>query len=388
MKTHHHTLGFRPFVFAFIILTLLGCSPADQEVIGTEMAKAGKTVVSAAQTQVVESGKTAVAEGKDMVGTEAAHIKETAIAKAATIFPGGEKKAVVDYFALGDSLASGYGLMDTGTACHRSDLSYPFKVRNYLLKRYQVVNFKHLACKGATAGQPSDQDLQKDVNKWFRNQVDWVVDNLSDRPTLVTITIGANDIGWTNYNVLKDHMMLFGDEYLGWVQTVKDNITKELLVQIPRLFANHPNVAVLITTIPNPFNEKSVYFPLWGRLCTDILSTLDCYQRTEYMISGINTVFMLDVIIPIGRPANVRVVPVDVKFAKHASPRPSCGSAGTDVSDTWVQYPNDPNSNGDVPSDIKLIFTHAEHGDCFHPNEKGAQAFADLVNEYALKLGK
>ena len=64
------------------------------------------------------------------------------------------------------------------------------------------------------------------------------------------------------------------------------------------------------------------------------------------------------------------------------------GDAAPGVNDTWIQYPGDPNSNGDVPAIMQLLVTHNEHGDCFHPNATGAQHIADIVNEYALKAGR
>jgi hypothetical protein len=34
----------------------------------------------------------------------------------------------IDYVALGDSVASGYGLADDGAACHQSMLAYPWQL--------------------------------------------------------------------------------------------------------------------------------------------------------------------------------------------------------------------------------------------------------------------
>src|SRR4051794_13573492 len=63
-----------------------------------------------------------------------------------------EPKPIVHYFALGDSIASGHGLGDNLTTCHRSALSYPFIVENTLQVHFDVrfpqsTNF--LACSGA-----------------------------------------------------------------------------------------------------------------------------------------------------------------------------------------------------------------------------------------------
>jgi hypothetical protein len=49
----------------------------------------------------------------------------------------------IDYFALGDSVASGHGLRDDGKACRRSDKAYPYQVvslpyRKFVRIRQQV----------------------------------------------------------------------------------------------------------------------------------------------------------------------------------------------------------------------------------------------------------
>jgi hypothetical protein len=42
--------------------------------------------------------------------------------------PGAVSALPIDYFALGDSVASGYGLADDETACHQSMLAYPWQL--------------------------------------------------------------------------------------------------------------------------------------------------------------------------------------------------------------------------------------------------------------------
>jgi hypothetical protein len=64
------------------------------------------------------------------------------------------KAPVIDYFALGDSVASGHGLNDDGSACRRSSDAYPRLVEDLLLERYHVVNLHFYACSGAKVGYP------------------------------------------------------------------------------------------------------------------------------------------------------------------------------------------------------------------------------------------
>jgi hypothetical protein len=56
----------------------------------------------------------------------------------------------IDYFALGDSVASGYGLANDETACHQSMLAYPWQLYARLQEAFIVRQFELLACSGTT----------------------------------------------------------------------------------------------------------------------------------------------------------------------------------------------------------------------------------------------
>jgi hypothetical protein len=74
---------------------------------------------------------------------------------------------------------------------------------------------------------------------------------------------------------------------------------------------------------------------------------------------------------------------------RHESARPSCGYALPNTSETWIQYPGEPNINSELPADIKQkLGIKEKFGDCFHPNDAGARAYANAVNEAALMLGR
>ncbi len=379
-----------------LLITLpAGCTPEQQNEVQSKVAGAAKTAAAFAQTQVVKVGQTAVADGLNQAQTKAAVVKDTLAAQlsteaarvVSTVIPPGLKGNALDYFALGDSIASGYGLMDDGSACRRSKLSYPYKVLAELKQRYDQVNFLHLACAGAAAGEPDAAALAQDRCKWFRSQVDEVTRRISNRPTLITITIGANDLKLSDPGAFLPHLVEAGDKYLDWVNSIANTLASELKTQLPRLANGHPNVVVLITNLYNPFNNRSVFFSL-PPACSEILNSLDCFQRAYYGVSGLNNALVLDVYDPLGRPAWLRVVTVEPLFEGHAAPSPRCGDAAPGDNDTWIQYPGDPGSNAGVPSILSLLAAQDERGDCFHPNQKGAQAIANIVNENALKLGR
>ena len=188
------------FTLIFILSTLLACTPQAQKQLNEAVGNAASTASAGLQTQVSSSGQTAVAEGIHSVQTQAPALQQTAetalkteaarvqteVAKgiASLMPPSGDKQAPLVYFALGDSIASGHGLMDQGD-CRRSEKSYPYQLKALLLKQYQQVDFKHLACSGATVGIPNLNFLEMLGDKrfqWFNTQVDEVLSQLDSQP--------------------------------------------------------------------------------------------------------------------------------------------------------------------------------------------------------------
>jgi lysophospholipase L1-like esterase len=82
------------------------------------------------------------------------------------------------YVALGDSVAAGLGLQGSkqAGACGRSTEAYPHQVAQQLNLKLVAV-----ACSGATTQTMLSSQLAA----------------LTQRPSLITATIGANDLGWT-----------------------------------------------------------------------------------------------------------------------------------------------------------------------------------------------
>ena len=110
-----------------------------------------------------------------------------------TVRPPTADALTIDYFALGDSApASADGIVDN-TPCKRSTQSYPLQVGHALAMRHDKVFFYRLACWGtAYSGNAAAPDSS------IRHQVDQILPTISSRPTLNTITFGANELRITD----------------------------------------------------------------------------------------------------------------------------------------------------------------------------------------------
>lgn len=298
---------------------------------------------------------------------------------------------VIDYYALGDSIASGHGLMDDGTECHRSyDRSYPARVADALENRYATVNLHLLACSGARALKPRAADLAKEPYKWLRNQVHDVAAELetlpADRMILITINIGANDFEWAEAGVIK---RLFQDysAYTVWANKKAAKVAKAVKLDVAELLSAHENAAVVISELYNPLNKRSRFFqvPINGANCVSHFKTADCYKKIEYGIRMLNSTLTVQVVDASGSARVSITSGLHDLFHKHESPRPSCGSKPPEQADTWIQYIGDPNSNSVLPGILSVLGTP---GDCFHPNDIGAEKYAGAVNSAALGLGR
>ena len=97
------------------------------------------------------------------------------------------------YVALGDSVSAGVGLTGNSdsSACGRTDESYP-----YLTAISMNLNLVNLSCSGATikSGVDGGQNIN---NLLLDSQIDQLFK--MTRPDFITLTIGANDINWSDY---------------------------------------------------------------------------------------------------------------------------------------------------------------------------------------------
>ena len=138
------------------------------------------------------------------------------------------------YVALGDSVAAGQGL-DTysdSSACDRTDQAYPRTIAKQL--HYTLVS---VACSGATSttGLVGSQNVNElpvepQINQIFKTQ----------KPALVTITIGANDADWTKY-LQKCYTSVCGsDEDTAAVEADVHQATANLHSVLDKIAARYP----------------------------------------------------------------------------------------------------------------------------------------------------
>ena len=290
------------------------------------------------------------------------------------------------YFALGDSVASGHGLNDDRAACKESPFAYPKLVTSLLSSRFESVAPTYLACSGATVLQPTNPSDQR---KWFANQVSSVLatlPSLGSDPVLVSITIGADDLGWSEPWRFFDLLYRLKDKpFINRIDATAGLVATELHRQVYSLL-QYPSVAVIVTEYHNPLNTDSVFFLSPG----DLLAGIDslglcglqpCYTRSELAVESLNGAAG-QAYVGLGRPTRMQLTPVNSLFQGHEAPMPICGGASPSIATTWVQYPSDPESNAWVFKNQVL------GGDCFHPNREGARKYADQIAADVIRLGR
>ena len=199
---------------------------------------------------------------------------------------------------------------------------------------------------------------------------------------MIIITIGANDLGWTDF--LNDGLSfcLVSTNFWDWIKQKRACISIELEEQIRNLVKARPNVSILLTELYNPVNKES---PGLLSFCKDNLGVMTPYDETEYAVTELNLAYD-DVWVKLGEPKWMRVVPLNVIFDKHNAPSPVCGKGPPVLLGTWIQYPGDFSSN----SNPLPFFSAATglYGDCFHPREQGAEAIAEQLTKYMPMVGK
>lgn len=298
----------------------------------------------------------------------------------------------IDYFGLGDSIASGHGLRDTGAICRRSDRAYPHKVVANLKERFAKVNFpvEHFrACSGSSALQTYTPQPEVQL---LHNQVEDILTQLSNlpsnRPKLVSITIGANDFQFSDPANIEARLYRDSEEsYNTWVDNTSTLVKNALKTELARLL-EYENVKIVVTEVYNPFNKSSVFF-MYSPLGDRCLGLVKCYARTERAVQVLNAALTAAVMeSSIQWPGRVKVAKIYDDFQQHKSPRYSCGNDLPDADDTWIQRKDDTRDSNSLPDiDPNIGPPGRWWGDCFHPNERGAQAIADAVSEIALELG-
>jgi lysophospholipase L1-like esterase len=109
-----------------------------------------------------------------------------------------QQPGAINYVALGDSVAAGAGLPASASGvandatCDRSPNAYP-----YAIARTYQLNLLHLACSGAKVDEGIYGE-QTRAGIGIPPQLD-VAFATTASPTLMTATIGANDVRWTQF---------------------------------------------------------------------------------------------------------------------------------------------------------------------------------------------
>lgn len=327
-----------------------------------------------------------------------------AVASAAVGFvrgpiPGSLAKAnigqTVRYFALGDSVASGHGLLDNdGSACvpngvsccHRSRLAYPWIVSELLTDLgYEVVfaDGQHLACSSARS-------------EHLNGQIDILLDQLDGRSpedaVLLSITIGVNDFAWDSPAIIP-HFVESDRRFTEWVDGVIEPAVIQIGAGLDRLLANVPDARVVLTAYHNPLNRSSFVFTAMG--CGSLPTRMSCYERTEYALTSLNDALSALVLSKADTQKIAFTPGLHEAFhadGGHEAPGLGggvlggiglCGFSGPGIRDTWIQYPGDPESNSVFA--MAGVPNLGGAGDCFHPNRRGARAFAEAVVQAALE---
>jgi lysophospholipase L1-like esterase len=235
-------------------------------------------------------------------------------------------------------------------------------------------------CRDGLDPDATDDQIDLCALKWLPNQVDTAIDDFTGRQTLVTITVGANDTGWTDPLGLISLMLATDDEFRSSIDAVGEQVGVALSAEIDRLLAE-PNVTVIVTDVYNPFNAESVLFDFalmaqeaaWGTEnvgqdpCTGIdregvLHEMSCAERAEYGLQALRSAIEGAA----GRdPRRVASVSLIEPFRGHESPQGVCGGAEPSSGVTWIR---DTAGGGLVP-----------FPDCFHPNTAGVEAIAALI---------
>lgn len=352
----------------------------------------------------------------------------------------------IAYYALGDSIASGHGLMDDSDGsvggCHiSSDYAYPDLVKDSLSSAgVDVATFKSYACSGASTKPvikssdcvtkaPRNYDTQLCNYLKFDNQVSAVTTALKNAEqvdpnqlALVSITFGIDNIPWTNVCQVVSWMIEPDHTYRSNIQSDVDITTEDLTKSLEDILS-YSNADVIVTGVHNPFNQDSNIFetghllnsntyPIFrSRVCPNLpanphltngsvcANVSTCYQRTVEGLKDILNPNLEDVVNTVASqyPGRVAFAPVYGAFVNHESPTPQCGKyevksqPSPSDQNTWIQYPDESsfvNSPLDFPNDwvVARSFTTV-YGDCFHPNYLGAQQYAKSVLSEATQLG-
>ena len=151
--------------------------------------------------------------------------------------------SAVNYVALGDSYSAGVGAGGNSGSCAQSPNAYPA----LWAKANAVASFTFAACSGATTSDVISSQLS----------------SLSRSTTLVSVTIGGNDAGFSSVMetcVLKSTSSCESAVSTG-EQFVKDTLPGRLDTMLADISADAPNAKVVVLDYPD-FYDLSAWFCL------------------------------------------------------------------------------------------------------------------------------
>lgn len=238
------------------------------------------------------------------------------------------KAASDTYTALGDSIAAGAGLASSDVVCLRSTQAYP-----YTVAAKTGLTLQHLACSGAKVdegiygSQKTGEGQPAQLNQAFSGGT----------PSLITLTIGANDARWTQF-IRQCYYVRCGYKIdTGRFAAYLIDLKLELNIAMAKIstLSKGTPPRVIVTGYYNPLSKVSCS-DTEGLTGTEITWLKGRTKALNSAISGV-----------ISKYSYARYTPTS--FAGHEL----CSS------DPWIQGLSDP-----MP---------------FHPNAAGQQAIARIV---------
>jgi lysophospholipase L1-like esterase len=285
--------------------------------------------------------------------------------------------------ALGDSVASGHGLSKRdylqGDDCWRAgDEAYPRLVHDELVARGVLVGgngYFNVACSGATladllrtrvGGGPSG------LPGGDRAQADWAV---AVNPELITVTAGANTLGFVHPERLIDGQQVDRAELAERLAAVADRLER-LLARL----VDHTDATVLLTNYYNPAGPRAQGVEGCREQCFHVLAE-DVVAELNATISRVAADFP---------PDRVTVIDLASRFAGHWAPN-GLGPDGLRACAVgWIKdligapvagvHPYCASGHDDAGSWVNYV-------DCVHPDGRGhaeiAAAIVDALDHAA-----
>lgn len=134
-------------------------------------------------------------------------------------------------------------------------------------------------------------------------------------PVLVTITIGANDVGLTDLGTFLQVGGRINSAvgFFDWHDGKAAAIASGLTPGIDNLLA-HENVYIVLTDYPNPFPEGS----FGGDACNDTFFSLSCHEALSQVVRRLNSM-VIDQFLHVNQPGRLRIAALGPDFSSHTA---------------------------------------------------------------------